>query len=511
MKEVKSKISFWYSSLPKWMFTLQILIGIILSFWVIFNNQPETGDDVEHLYSAWQVANGQIPYLDFFQHHNPLLWFIFAPLMKIFAYNLVIMDIVRIISTLVMLASLFIAAYTLKKFITNSWYSVVLCIASVFPSYIVFSGQDFRPDNYMVFSFLLGLFWLYDYLISKRQIKLVLSFIMFFLSFMFMQKIIFILGVVGASILFELYRKNIIFKDFLVSLIVPLFLFLCFICWLLYCQMLDIYWLSNYIFNLYIPDVYGSMVEITRPEFYVVTFLAFCGCILLLMNKQKYAYIIICLWVSEVIQRFFYFSLDRHYYYLLQIYNSVFVGYLFWILIRKYNYIAYIFLCLTCIGCFLAIKDAQNKKVAYNYHRYVTPKYILENTNKCDSVLNGYGLTYTIFTKNIVYYWNLNGQLDVIGDKVGLGKLPNLNQIILKDFPKFIYVDPYWDEKLVKQGKAKIIHIVDDRIKNKFYEQSIFNGVFVLKSKYQQARRCRYDATSDTWNYFYRKKIDEVN
>lgn len=52
---------------------------------------------------------------------------------------------------------------------------------------------------------------------------------------------------------------------------------------------------------------------------------------------------------------------------------------------------------------------------------------MLEQTNRCDVVINGYGLTYGIFSKDVTYYWNLNGQLDVIGSKIGLAPLPDLN------------------------------------------------------------------------------------
>ena len=58
--------------LPKIYFVLQLLVGIYVSFWLLFNHQPKTGDDVEHLHSAWLVFQGQVPYKDFFQHHNPL-------------------------------------------------------------------------------------------------------------------------------------------------------------------------------------------------------------------------------------------------------------------------------------------------------------------------------------------------------------------------------------------------------------------------------------------------------
>ena len=136
------------------------------------------------------------------------------------------------------------------------------------------------------------------------------------------------------------------------------------------------------------------------------------------------------------------------------------------------------------------------------YHRYVTPKYVLEQTNKCDSVLNGYGLTYGLFSNDITYYWNLNGQLDVIGNKIGLAPLPDLNAAVEKYLPKIIYTGPYWNEKLRKQNKNVLVHIIRPEIRDKYYEQSLFQDMFILKNKYQKQRRCRYDIKSNKWNYY---------
>ncbi len=37
-------------------------------------------DEYEHAHAAWSVAQGQVPYVDFFEHHTPALYFAAAPL-----------------------------------------------------------------------------------------------------------------------------------------------------------------------------------------------------------------------------------------------------------------------------------------------------------------------------------------------------------------------------------------------------------------------------------------------
>ncbi|MBP3687846.1 MAG: glycosyltransferase family 39 protein [Alphaproteobacteria bacterium] len=503
--EQKTNFGSWVVGLSKICFLLQIIIGVYLAFWVLFNHQPKTGDDVEHIHSAWLVFQGKIPYVDFFQHHNPLLWYLFAPLVGGMAYDLAVFDVVRIISTLVMFLTLFMAALIIKRFVSGSWYAGLLTVASVFPSYVILSGQDFRPDNYMVCSFMFGLYWFFAYLEDKKTKRLVLSFLAMFISFLFMQKSIFFLAVFGATVVYLLYTKEIVLQDFLKALILPLIGAVLFVAWLVYHDMLSHYWLSNFIFNLYIPDVYGNLVEKTKPEFYVLSAISFIGFVYLLLRGNTTARILCLWWLAEALQRFFYFSLDRHYYYFLGVLNAMLAGAGVYAIIRRYNWSALIFLALAFGQMFIFKNYCQNNKLDPNYHRYVTPKYVLENTNRCDVVINGYGLTYGMFTKDTTYYWNLYGQLDVIGNKIGLAPLPNLDKVIEEELPKIIYTGPYWNEKLRKRNFDVPVHWVNPAIRDKYYEQSLFVNIFILKPEYQNLRRCRYDIKTDTWNYYYKE------
>src|SRR5688572_6087265 len=40
-------------------------------------------DEFEHLHAAWAMAQGQVPYRDFFQHHPPLLYVALAPVLAV--------------------------------------------------------------------------------------------------------------------------------------------------------------------------------------------------------------------------------------------------------------------------------------------------------------------------------------------------------------------------------------------------------------------------------------------
>ena len=47
-------------------------------------------DEFEHLHASWLIFEGKLPYRDFLEHHNPLLWYISAPIVGLFYDNVFI-------------------------------------------------------------------------------------------------------------------------------------------------------------------------------------------------------------------------------------------------------------------------------------------------------------------------------------------------------------------------------------------------------------------------------------
>jgi hypothetical protein len=54
---------------------IAIRIGVVL-------NAPLDPDESEHLHATWLVADGRIPYLDFWDHHGPPFFYLLAPLTR---------------------------------------------------------------------------------------------------------------------------------------------------------------------------------------------------------------------------------------------------------------------------------------------------------------------------------------------------------------------------------------------------------------------------------------------
>jgi len=53
------------------------LIAVAVLYAMMTAHVPtQNGDNIEHIHSSFLIAQGQVPYRDFFQHHNPLMWYL---------------------------------------------------------------------------------------------------------------------------------------------------------------------------------------------------------------------------------------------------------------------------------------------------------------------------------------------------------------------------------------------------------------------------------------------------
>ncbi|MBO5441292.1 MAG: hypothetical protein J6A09_01845, partial [Alphaproteobacteria bacterium] len=76
-------------------FTGAALVGILYA--AVFSGF-QIVDEFEHLHAAWLVSTGKVPYLDFFEHHHPLLWYLSAPIVRLFYDDVIVFYVMRAIS-----------------------------------------------------------------------------------------------------------------------------------------------------------------------------------------------------------------------------------------------------------------------------------------------------------------------------------------------------------------------------------------------------------------------------
>ena len=60
------------------------LAGLVIMRLVYLRNTHVIYDEFQHLHAAYLVALGQTPYIDFFEHHTPLFYYLAAPFLRVF-------------------------------------------------------------------------------------------------------------------------------------------------------------------------------------------------------------------------------------------------------------------------------------------------------------------------------------------------------------------------------------------------------------------------------------------
>lgn len=494
--------------LTKWLERfLWAYIGIMLLvdcyiYGIIVN---ANGDNVEHLHSSWLVWQGYIPYKDFFQHHNPLTWYISAPFVAALINNQHIFSIFNILGVLM----LYGISYYMSKLCFanhNNKISALLLFAIMISSYSSLWSTDYRPDTFMFFFFFMAMYYLFEYLKKQQSTYLIISFTAFFISFMFTQKVLMHIIIPAIVVIYFLLNRKIIIRHFIKALILPLILASLFLLWLYHHQMVELYWQSNFIFNKYIPKIFEQQ-RIVYPiteyvEYYIFVPLAAIASLYFIVKGNILERSLSLMYMVEVGFRRFYFSAFLHYV-IFWLMISVILTVMLVEKLPKGRNICYRNICyLTLVGYLLFM-------VFYNYHTTYEVEqrtrlsktgheYAFDVLNPCDYAINGYYATYNLKAKDAGYYAILLGQIDVLGEKVGIAPKDDINHLVRTKMPKLVSSGVFWNTYWEQRGKGIPAHQIDPYLINTYYDYTGLGDLHILKPQYQK-HYCVYNGKE--WKY----------
>lgn len=188
---------------------IKILLGVlVLTVLALATFRDFDHDEFEAIHSAWKVSVGEVIYEDFFQHHHPFFYYGLSPIIQIVGENIytpLVLRVVMFSCYLVMLWCSFGIAQLIFGDENVSWLSVLL-LASL----AMFSQKaiEVRPDvPQVLFGLMSILFLLRHYKFDDRGWLFISAFCLG-LSFLFLQKTIFIVAGVGLMQLFWMYKKS---------------------------------------------------------------------------------------------------------------------------------------------------------------------------------------------------------------------------------------------------------------------------------------------------------------
>ena len=476
---------------------LLILYTIWFMLWTILYTETGNGDNVEHIHSTWLVYNNKIPYKDFFQHHNPLMWYIFAPLIGNITDVIMLLDLAHAIGMIAGVIT-FIFVYKISSRFFASKTASIISILVLSPPFFYIYCFNFNPDTFMALSYAIGIYYLFRYWEKQLLQHLVIAFFSFFIAFLFTQKILIVLFVLGLLSLFVFYKQKAPIPDILYALLMPIAGLGVFIAYLYNNSILELYWQTNYLFNIEMQEYYGyNKISVVDREFLDKALILSVVSILLFFIKSNiYFKITSIMLIIEAIQRYFYFSISPYYMLPLMIYmvciNSVIIEK---ILQKRYEIIVF----FIGIACFYAYISEREYIQARGKNRSFA-NYLASEITPCDYVLSSFLGSQSVISKDPHYYWALLGHIDMAGDKMGIHPKPNVSELVLKYKPKFIYGGVYLDNYSKNRGQHIPVQKVDDKIIQEFYRASPFPYFYILKEEYQQ-KKCRYNKSKKEWEY----------
>ncbi|MBP3687325.1 MAG: hypothetical protein J6J35_03055 [Alphaproteobacteria bacterium] len=221
-------------------------------------------DEREHTYASFMFYRGFLPYKDFFEHHHPLLWFLSYPLLYFFHNSGYIWYVLRAFMLVVLGAECFFVVKICRLFSLDRLFSLLAVLFFLSSECVLSSGVEFRPDNLMMLFGLAGVYYWLCFVKYRWQSALNLSFLMFFLSFLALQKaVIIILPVAGVS-LFLACRGKMPWRAVGKALIFPAFFTICFVGFWYYAGALRDYFELNFVLNLmqrfeFSFEIYGTL------------------------------------------------------------------------------------------------------------------------------------------------------------------------------------------------------------------------------------------------------------
>lgn len=360
-------------------------------------------DTIEHLQAAWFVGTGKVPYRDFFEHHNSLLWYILAPIVKLFAYNANIIYVAKILAVILYFFCFGLMYHIISKHLANKQIAKLsLIYLMILP--IVSGLINIRPDVFMLLCNLLSLNYFYNYLDNKRRRDLIISYVLLSVSFLFLQKsLVFILGF-GLGNLYMLYKRRVAWKDCLIAGFVAIIPLVLFAYYLYVTNSFADYYFYNFVFNFQLREYFGNIRWDKNLHIYALLSLLIYVRFLRSDDKNLFFAIIVAAQALSL----WYFAPYSHYFVSYFVFSAVGGGYLFQKLGKLFPDIS----CYVCVFVILlTFYNIYNRKDDGFLQTIENAKYLSNPQLKVLSLNGG-----CIYCQPVQYHWFFYGVAAVVDD-----------------------------------------------------------------------------------------------
>lgn len=182
---------------------VMLLVILALAFFREFDH-----DEFEAVHSSWKMLNGEAIYIDFFQHHHPFFYYLIQPILWLFGESIVTLYVLRLLMFFMFLGMLWVV-YRLALMVYDD--EKVAALTVVLLSCMTMFAQkaiEIRPDVPQVLLGLTGVLFMFQSIKLKLPLRSGMSALCIALSYLFLQKTVFIVGSIGIVQLFWIYERQ---------------------------------------------------------------------------------------------------------------------------------------------------------------------------------------------------------------------------------------------------------------------------------------------------------------
>lgn len=207
-------------------------------------------DEFEAAHTAWKVFTGERLYTEAFQHHHPFYYYLLTPVLAIFGESVASVLAMRFIS-FVMLGLMVVVTYRLSLDIHGSRRKAVLSalLLSAAPLFVG-SAIEIRPDVPQTLFGLISIWMLLAWVEKRKLPLLILSAACLAVSFLFLQKSVFLIALLGLLLLINVWKKRVGLRDVFLYGIVGLGLIAPYFIYLICSGTAGAYWTFNWLLNM---------------------------------------------------------------------------------------------------------------------------------------------------------------------------------------------------------------------------------------------------------------------
>jgi tetratricopeptide (TPR) repeat protein len=369
-------------------------------------------NEYEHIHASWKISAGENIYTDFFENNHPFFYMFLSPFISISGGTIKTIFLMKVLMYIIYLLILFFIFKIglLISDLESALFSILfLSITPVFAERMLEIG----PEAFMMFCLIISIYFLLHYFKSKilKLRFLLISALFLSLSFLTLQKAIFLVVSLLLILVYKLLAKKISFLHFAIFYTVFLLPLVIFYVYILsshtYIPYIIQCWKINLLYDHHflLTDLIQKLInQLGSPIIIFYTFFYVFGLLFYLENEDQKIVGFLSLVLILTIQNSL--TLNRHYYSVLIPLIAIISSIAF----TKYfkNYLLKVILVIFVVF-YPVINLADTWKTRPLINDLKRIKYTLSAVDPSQSVYDGYGFRkksfFNLFRKDINFLW----------------------------------------------------------------------------------------------------------